>query len=90
VKSRSACVFIIFLQVLEIFRADTGTLFNVKKVPLSPLLWIHIRIRIQMDPHHFGNLDPHPDSHPHQYKNQDPDPYQFADDKPKRMEYEPI
>jgi hypothetical protein len=53
-----------------------------------------------MDPHHFGNLDPNPDSHPHQNKNQDPDPHQsdkldpnphqFADDKPKRMEYEPI
>jgi hypothetical protein len=21
-----------------------------------------------MDPHHFGNLDPHPDLHPHQIK----------------------
>jgi hypothetical protein len=21
-----------------------------------------------MDPHHFGNLDPHPDPHPHQKK----------------------
>jgi hypothetical protein len=38
------------------------------------VLWIR-RIQIHMDPHHFGNLDPHPD------------PHQFADDKPKRMEY---
>jgi hypothetical protein len=52
-------------------------------------------IQIHMDPHYFGNLDPHP----HQIKiririklkNQDPDPHQsdkldppqFADDKPK-------
>ncbi len=33
-------------------------------------------IRIRKDPHHFGNLDPEPD--------------QFADVKPKCMEYEPI
>jgi len=41
-----------------------------------------------MDPHHFGNLDPHPDPHPHQMKimigsasnkNQYPDTHQ--DDK---------
>ncbi len=52
------------------------------------------------DPHHFGNLDPHP----HQIKiriririkiykldpEPDPDPHQFADVKPKCMEYEPI
>jgi hypothetical protein len=58
-----------------------------------------------MDPHHFGhfgNLDPHPDPQPHQIKNQDPDPHQsdkldpeldphqFTDNKPERMEYEPI
>jgi hypothetical protein len=47
-----------------------------------------------VDPDHFGNLDPHPD--PHQNKNPDPhesdklDPDQFADVKPKCMEYEPI
>jgi hypothetical protein len=28
-----------------------------------------------MDPYHFGDLDPHPDLHPHK-KNQDPDPHQ--------------
>jgi hypothetical protein len=53
-----------------------------------------------MDPHHFGNLDPHPDPHPHKMKNPHPDtsdnldlkpdPHQFADDKPKCVEYEPI
>ncbi len=26
------------------------------------------RIRIRMDPHHFGNLDPHPGPHPHYSK----------------------
>jgi hypothetical protein len=40
---------------------------------------------IRMDPHHFGNLDLHPDPHSHQiksgsgsalYKNQYPDPHQ--------------
>jgi hypothetical protein len=47
-----------------------------------------------MDPHHFGNLYPHPDPHqikikdpdPHQSNKLDPetrpDPHQFADDKP--------
>jgi hypothetical protein len=43
---------------------------------------------VDLDPQHFGNLDPHQserlDPEP------DPDPHQFADDKPKRMEYEPI
>jgi hypothetical protein len=29
------------------------------------------RIRIRMDPHHFGKLDPDP--HPHQSEKQDPD-----------------
>jgi hypothetical protein len=56
-----------------------------------------------VDPEHFGNLDPHPD-HPHQRKigiwirikihKLDPEPdtdlHQFADVKPKCMEYEPI
>ncbi len=55
-----------------------------------------------MDPHHFDNLGPDP--HPHQIKisirvciqrdkldpEPDPDLHQFADDKPKCMEYEPI
>jgi hypothetical protein len=57
-----------------------------------------------MDPHHFDNLDPHPDPHPLEKKNLDPDPHQsdkldleqdsdphqFADDMPKFMKYEPI
>jgi hypothetical protein len=29
---------------------------------ISSGLWIQIR----MDPHHFGNMDPHQDPHPHQ------------------------
>jgi hypothetical protein len=45
---------------------------------------------VDPDLHHFGNLDLHPD--PHQKDKldpePDPDPYQFADDKPKCMEYE--
>jgi hypothetical protein len=57
---------------------------------------------VDPDPDHFGNLDPHPDPHPHQIKIRilikiykldpelDPDPHQFADVKPKCMEYEPI
>jgi hypothetical protein len=35
---------------------------------LYSVLWIRIRIRIRMDPHQFGNLDPHPDPHLHQIK----------------------
>ncbi len=47
-----------------------------------------------MNPHHFGNLDTYPhhfsnlDPHPHQSDKLDPDPQQFADDKPKSMEYD--
>jgi hypothetical protein len=68
------------------------------------VLWIRTRIRIpiRMDPYHFGNLNPDP--HPHQIKTGprsaskviswirygDPNPHQFTDDKPKRMDYEPI
>jgi hypothetical protein len=33
---------------------------------------------MDLDPHQSDSLDP------------EPDPHQFADDKPKRMEYEPI
>jgi hypothetical protein len=61
----------------------------------KPMLWI------RMDPHHFGNLDPHLDPHPHQIKiririririkserlDLEPDSHQFADDKPKLMKY---
>jgi hypothetical protein len=70
------------------------------------VLWIliSIRIRICLDPHHFGDLDPHPATTSNKNPNPDPrqsdkldlepnpDPHQFADDKPKRtgMEYEPI
>jgi hypothetical protein len=46
-----------------------------------------------MDQHHFGNLYPHQmkiTSGSASNKNQDPDPHQFADDKPKRMEYKLI
>jgi hypothetical protein len=41
-----------------------------------------LRIRILMDPHHFGKLDPDPhhsgrlDPDPHQSEKQDPDPHQ--------------
>jgi hypothetical protein len=40
------------------------------------------------DPHQNHKLDP--DSEPHQSDKLDPDPHQFADDKPKCMEDEPI
>jgi hypothetical protein len=55
-----------------------------------------------VDPHHFANLDPHPDPHPLEIQiririkickldpGPDPDPHQFADFKPKCMEYGPI
>jgi hypothetical protein len=66
---------------------------GVFKEVLQAVLWI----RIRKDPHHFGN---HPDPHPHKMKIRirihikiyklDPDPGQFADIKPKCMEYEPI
>ncbi len=60
------------------------------------MLWI----RIRKDPHHCGNLDPHPDPHSHQIKiririkiyKMDPerDLHRFADVILKCMEYEPI
>jgi hypothetical protein len=65
------------------------------------VLWIR-HIRIHMDPHHFGNLDPHPDPHPYQIimirtrikvmagSGTGSGSVSIADDKPKRMEYEPI
>jgi hypothetical protein len=50
---------------------------------------------VDLDAHHFGNLDPHP----HQIKiririkiyklDPDPDPHQYADVKTKCMKYEP-
>jgi hypothetical protein len=36
------------------------------------------------------NQYPHPDTQQIDKLDPDPDPQQFADDKPKRMEYEPI
>jgi hypothetical protein len=50
-----------------------------------------LRIRIRIEPHHFGNLDPHQIKIRIRIK-RDPetDTHQFADDKSKCMEYEPI
>jgi hypothetical protein len=42
------------------------------------------------DPHQNHKLDPDPDPHLSDKLDPDPDPHQFADDKPKCMEYEPI
>ncbi len=63
------------------------------------VLWIQIWIRIRKD-QHFYNLDLHPDQHPIKiqirikiYKldpELDPGPHQFADVKPKCIQYEPI
>jgi hypothetical protein len=62
--------------------------------------FLHPGVGSVVDPHHFGNLDPHPDPHPHQMKirsriknfkldpEPDPDPHQFADVKPNCMEFE--
>jgi hypothetical protein len=52
------------------------------------VLWI--RIRIRKDPHHFGNLDQTASKFYELDQEPDPDPPQFADVKPKCMEYEPI
>ncbi len=61
-----------------------------------------LRIRVRMDPHQIERKDPDPDLNriiviswiwnpdPHDSDKLDPDPHQFADDKPKCMEYEPI
>ncbi len=55
-----------------------------------------------LDPHQIERKDPDPDLNrkkviswiwnpdPHDSDKLDPDPHQFADDKPKCMEYEPI
>jgi hypothetical protein len=43
-----------------------------------------------MDPHHFGNLDPHPDPHQIDQLDPEPDPADQFDDKSKSMEYKPF
>ena len=43
---------------------------------------VHLTSVGDPDPHQSDKLDPDPDP--------DPDPHQFADGKPKCMEYEPI
>jgi hypothetical protein len=45
---------------------------------------------VDPDPHHFGNLDPHPNPHHSDILEPEQDPHQFAHEKPKCMEYEPI
>ncbi len=54
-------------------------------------------IRIRKDPHNFGNLDPDPHKKIRiririkiYTLDPEPDPHQFAEIKPKCMEYEPI
>jgi hypothetical protein len=62
---------------------------KVKVETGSEVLWFRIRIKLKgriwiRDPHQSGKLDPD------QSDKLDPDPHQFADDKPKCKEYEPI
>jgi hypothetical protein len=47
------------------------------------VLWI----RILIDPHHYSNLDTDPLQSDKLDPEPDPDPYQFADDKPKWMDF---
>jgi hypothetical protein len=57
-----------------------------------------LRIRIRIDPHQIEKYDPYPhksekldpDLRQSDKLDLDPDPHQFADDKPKCMEHEPI
>jgi hypothetical protein len=53
--------------------------------------WIRIKLKGKVgsgsESHQSDQLDPDPD--PHDSDKLDPDPYQFADDKPKCIEYEP-
>jgi hypothetical protein len=57
------------------------------------MLWIRIRMdphqikRKDLDPHQSEKLDPDPDQSDKVYP--DPNPHQFADEKPKCMEYVP-
>jgi hypothetical protein len=45
-------------------------------------------VLVDPDPHQSDKLDP--DAHPDPHQSDKLDPLQFADDKPKCMEYEPI
>ncbi len=80
---------------------DLGVDRNQKAVPCDfrPKHWPsvmdpdsdpHQSERQDPDPHQRNKLDPDPDPHPHQSDKLDPDPHEFADDKPKCMENEPI
>jgi hypothetical protein len=48
-----------------------------------------LRIRIRMDPHQIERYDPDRDPHQSDKVDLEPHPHQFADDKPKCMDYEP-
>jgi hypothetical protein len=56
------------------------------------VLWIRIKENSGSASNKNQNPNPHPDTHESdkQDPEADPDPHQFADDKPKCMEYEPI
>jgi hypothetical protein len=77
------------LTIFEPSQFETLTNTVISPQYFLTVLWI----RIRKDPHHFGNLDPHP----HQIKIRiriiiypDPDSHQFADVKPKCMENKPL
>jgi hypothetical protein len=55
-----------FICIME--RFDQGHLHPKLHVEVPRLTSGSAWIRIRMDPHHFGNLDPHPDRHPHKIK----------------------
>ncbi len=83
-----------FTPVSPLYKTGTQVINTTERYRRA-VLWIRIRIRIRKDAHHFDNLmhqikiriririyklDPEPE----------PDLHQFADVKPKCMEYEPI
>jgi hypothetical protein len=65
-----------------------------RNLSLTQVLWIRIRIILEIWIRIASNKKQDPDQHPDPHKSDkldpDPDPHQFADDKPKIMEYEPI
>jgi hypothetical protein len=67
-----------------------GSKYEITRLNPDPIFKLSNKIGSVVDPDHFKN----PDKDPHQNKyksgygsNQYPDPHQFADDKPKYMDY---
>jgi hypothetical protein len=72
---------------LKLFRDNLTVLWI--RIHIILVTWIRIRIK-KSGFRSASNKIQDPDPHPGDKLDPEPDPHQFADDKPKCMEYEPI